>query len=386
MTEFLIHGFTAPAFEPVREVFARNFSDDIEVGASFSAVFDGVTVVDLWGGWQDRAHSRPWASNTLVNVYSTAKGIASIAFATLVDDGLIDYDAPVREYWPELRAGRDGLTVGQLLSHQGGICGLREPVAVSDLYDWETMIRRIETEQPHWPPGTAAGYHAVLWGFLPGELARRATGKTLGRILAERVAAPLGADCHLGLPDDEHARVADLIGPNHARRQPEPAALAGMQMPPLYPLALQNPSIRPWQDACSPAWRRAEIAAANAQANARGIARIYGAVARGGELEGVRILSPGAIAAMTVEEVGGQDDLVLGRPMRRGRGVMLNTLGQYGPNPDSFGHAGAGGSVGFGDPARKLGVGYAMNQMQPGIETDTRGGRLVAALYRCLDG
>jgi len=383
MSEFPIQGVVAPGFEPVREVFARNFSHDIEVGASFSAVLDGVTVVDLWGGWQDRAQGRPWQTDTLVNVYSTTKGIAAIAFATLVDDGLVDYDAPVRDYWPELRAGRDGLTVGQLLSHQGGICGLRDPVAVTDLYDWEAMVRRIEAEAPHWPPGTAAGYHAVLWGFLPGELVRRLTGRTLGQLLAERVAGPLQADCYLGLPDADHGRVADLIGPNHARRQPE-AAPAAVQMPPLYPLALQNPSIRPWQDACSPAWRRAEIAAANAQANARGIARIYGAVARGGELEGVRILSPTAIAALTVEEVGGQDDLVLGRPMRRGRGVMLNTLGQYGPNPDSFGHAGAGGSVGFADPARRLGVGYAMNQMQPGIETDTRGGRLVGALYDCL--
>jgi CubicO group peptidase (beta-lactamase class C family) len=384
MSEFPVHGFTAPGFERVREVFERNFTDDIEVGASFCAVLDGRTVVDLWGGWQDRACSRAWAEDTLVNVYSTTKGVASIAFATLVDDGLIAYDAPVRDYWPELRAGRNGLTVGQLLSHQGGLCGLRDPVSVADLYDWETMIRRIEAEAPHWEPGQGAGYHAVLWGFLPGELARRLTGKTLGRILAERVAQPLQADCYLGLPTGEHHRVADLVGPNHARRQPDPSVFAGVTMPPLYACALQNPSIRPWQDACSAAWRSAEIAAANAQANGRGIARIYGAVARGGELDGVQVLSAAAIEALTVEEVGGQDDLVLGRPMRRGRGVMLNTQGQYGPNPASFGHAGAGGSVGFADPAARLGVGYAMNQMQPGIETDTRGNRLVRALYESL--
>ncbi|MBX3707163.1 MAG: beta-lactamase family protein [Pseudomonadales bacterium] len=385
MADYPVHGFTAPGFESLRAVFERNFTDDIEVGASFCAVHDGRTVVDLWGGWQDRACTRPWQDDTLVNVYSTTKGIASIAFATLVEDGLIDYEVPVRDYWPELTAGRNGLTVGQLLSHQGGLCGLRGPVTVADLYDWDGMIRRIEAEEPHWEPGEGAGYHAVLWGYLPGELARRLTGRTLGRILAERVAGPLQADCYLGLPDAEHHRVADLIGPNHARRQPDLSALAELRMPPLYPVALQNPSIRPWQDACSPAWRRAEIAAANAQANARGIARIYGAVARGGELEGRRILAPETIAALTVEEVGGQDDLVLGRPMRRARGVMLNTLGQYGPNPQSFGHAGAGGSVGFADPVTRLGVGYAMNQMQPGIETDTRGGRLIAALYACLE-
>ena len=384
MTHFPIHGTAASGFERVRDVFERNFVDDIEVGASFCAIVDGETVVDLWGGYQDRACTRPWNENTLVNVYSTTKGIASIAFAALVEDGLIDYDAKVAEYWSEFRAGRNGLTVGQLLSHQSGVCGLREKVTIADLYDWQRMIARIAAEDPFWDPGTAAGYHAVLWGYLPGELALRATGESLGTLLATRVAGPLGADVHLGLPTAEHGRVADLVGPNHARIQPDLATLMGVKMPPLFKYALQNPSIRPWQDACSAPWRSAEIAAANAQANARGIARIYGALARGGELDGVRVLDEDTIAAMCREEVGERDDLVLGRPLRRGRGVILNTLNMYGPTPATYGHSGAGGSVGFADPALKLGIGYAMNQMQPGIETDTRGNRLVRAVLDAL--
>ena len=384
MTHFPIHGTAASGFERVRDVFERNFVDDIEVGASFCAIVDGETVVDLWGGYQDRACTRPWNENTLVNVYSTTKGIASIAFAALVEDGLIDYDAKVAEYWSEFRAGRNGLTVGQLLSHQSGVCGLREKVTIADLYDWQRMIARIAAEEPFWDPGTAAGYHAVLWGYLPGELALRATGESLGTLLATRIAGPLGADVHLGLPTAEHGRVADLVGPNHARIQPDLATLMGVKMPPLFKYALQNPSIRPWQDACSAPWRSAEIAAANAQANARGIARIYGALARGGELDGVRVLDEDTIAAMCREEVGERDDLVLGRPLRRGRGVILNTLNMYGPNPATYGHSGAGGSVGFADPALKLGIGYAMNQMQPGIETDTRGNRLVRAVLDAL--
>ena len=384
MTAFPIHGFVAPGFETVREVFERNFTDDIEVGASFCAIVDGETVADLWGGYQDRACTRPWRDDTLVNVYSTTKGLASIAFAALVEDGFVDYDARVSQYWPELRAARDGLTVGQLLSHQSGVCGLRERVSVPDLYDWASMVARIAAEEPFWQPGTAAGYHAVLWGYLPGELALRTSGESLGAILAQRIARPLGADVHLGLPTSEHGRVADLIGPNHARIMPDLSALMSLKMPPLYRYALQNPSIRPWQDACSVQWRCAEIAAANAQASARGIARIYGALARGGELDGVRVLRAETIAAMCREEVGEQDDLVLGRPLRRGRGVILNTQGMYGPNLDSYGHSGAGGSVGFADPARKLGIGYAMNQMQPGIETDTRGNRLMRAVFDAL--
>jgi CubicO group peptidase (beta-lactamase class C family) len=384
MTPFPIHGTVTAGFERVREVFERNFTDDIEVGAGVCAILDGETVVDLWGGFQDRAGTRPWQRDTLVNVYSTTKGVASIAFAALVEDGLIDYADAVRDYWPELVAAHTGLTVGQLLAHRAGLCGLRSRVTVEDLYDWPQMIARISAEQPHWPPGTAAGYHAVLWGYFPGELALRVTGQSLGTILAGRIANPLEADFHLGLPGALHGRVADLIGPNHARIQPDLTALLAIRMPPLYRIALQNPSIKPWRDACSARWRSAEIAAANGQASARGIARIYAAVARGGELDGIRVLQPATIAALCREEVGEVDDLVLGRPLRRGRGVILNTQAMYGPNRDSFGHSGAGGSFGFADPARRLGIGYAMNQMQPGIETDTRGNRLIRAVYESL--
>ena len=379
MVDFPVHGTTSAGFERVRDVFERNFTEDIEVGASFSVVVGGETVVDLWGGYVDRDCSRPWLADTLVNVYSTTKGVASAALATVVEESLLDYDAPVQDTWPEFRAGANGLTVGQFLSHQSGVCGLRDPVTVADLYDWPRMTARIAAEKPHWEPGTAAGYHAILWGYLAGELAQRTTGKSLGQLLRERIAEPLDADFHIGLPDSEHHRVADLIGPNHARVQPDPASLLGAKMPPLFPYALQNPSVRPWQDACTAPWRRAEIAAANGHGNGRAIARIYGALA-----DGERVLKRETIEAMTVEEWGMTDDLVLGRPMRRGRGINLNTEGQYGPNPGAFGHNGAGGSIGFADPARRLGVGYAMNQMQPGVEADTRGSRLVRAVLECV--
>ena len=383
MTAFPIHGFVTPGFERVRDVFTANF-EDIEVGASFCVVQDDETVVDLWGGYRDRDCTQPWEKDTLVNVYSTTKGIAAAVVATIVDEGKLDYDAPVSRYWPEFFAARFGLTVGQFLSHQSGVCGLRQKITVEDLYDWPKMTRLMASEDPHWEPGTAAGYHAILWGFLAGELAIRTTGKNLGQLLRERLAGPLGADFYIGLPDAEHHRVADMIGPNHARVQPDPGAQLGAKMPELYPYALQNPNIRAYKDVCSPAWRRAEIAAANGQANARGIARIYGMLARGGAAGGERYLRPQAIEAMTREEWGMEDDLVLGRPMRRGRGINLNTDQQYGPNERAFGHNGAGGSIGFADPALKLGVGYAMNQMQPGIEADTRGTRLVRATLEAV--
>ena len=216
------------------------------------------------------------------------------------------------------------------------------------------------------------------------ELARRVTGKSLGQLLRERITEPLGADFYLGLPDSQMSRVSPLIGPNRARSQPDVSALAPVKLPEFYPVALQNPVIRPYQDASSDAWRRAEIAAANGQGNARGIAKVYSAAAMGGVAGDVRILNGETLDALTRERVGLEPDLVLGRPMRRGAGVILNTGGVYGPNAQAFGHSGAGGSIGFADPVTGLAVGYAMNQMQNNIDDDTRGGRLLRAVYSCI--
>lgn len=380
--KFPIHGQVAPGFEAVREVFSANFHEGVEVGASFAVVTgQGEPLVDLWGGFTDQAFSQPWHPDTLVNVYSTTKGLAALAFATLVEDGLTCYDDPVSEIWPELLAGAEGLSVGALLAHQGGLVGVSKTLGVSDLYDWEKMIGLLERQTPYWPPGTNSGYHAVTWGYLPGELARRLTGQTLGTLLAKRLAEPFAADFFLGLPESEMARVAPLIGPNRARLQPAPGATsaAASNLPELHPVALENPLIRPYADASSRDWQAAEIAASNGQASARGIARIYAGV-----LSPTSPLSAATLTVVTAERVGLTPDLVLGGPVRRGAGVILNTEGAYGPNNDSFGHNGAGGSTGFADPKLGIGVGYAMNQMQPNLPGPSRCERLIEALYDCF--
>jgi CubicO group peptidase (beta-lactamase class C family) len=377
-----VAGQVAPGFEPVREVFERNFSHGVEVGASFCVYRDGEPLVDLWGGHCDLAATRLWQPDTLVNVYSTTKGLAAAAVAAAVESGALDYEAPVTDYWPELTAAATGLTVSQLLSHQAGLCGVREPLRVADLFDWDAMCRRLERERPFWAPGTAAGYHAVTWGFLAGELVRRATGGTLASLFTERIAAPLGADVHIGLPESAWGRAADLIGPNRARR-PEPAG-DGTARPALNGVALANPLIRPYADACSAAWRRAELAASNGHGNARGIARIYAALAGAGALAGTRILAPQTVAALRTEVWGPESDLVLGYGMRRGRGVNLNTRGELGPSPRAFGHTGTGGSVGFADPETALGVAYVMNQLWGGTDPGSRAGLLIGAVYACL--
>ena len=289
------------------------------------------------------------------------------------------------DYWPEFGAeGKQDVTVAQMISHQAGLCGLSERLTTQDLYDWDKMVGLLAAQKPHWEPCTEVGYHAVTWGFLAGELIRRITGKTLGTYFHEKVAKPLGADFYIGLPDSEMDRVVYMIGPNRARVPQKKIDGPPPKMPPMYAITQQNPVIRPYQDVGSHAWRKAELAAANGHANARGIARIYGALANHGEIDRVRIISQEGIAAATKEEVSGRTDLVTGMVPVFARGFALNRDKNMGPNPRSFGHGGAGGSLGFADPDAGLGFGYAMNQMQVNTEDESRAGRLVQAAYDCL--
>lgn len=387
-----IGGFVAPGFEAVRDAFQANFESGAEIGATFSAVLKGETVADLWAGYRDRDRTRPWKEDTIVNVYSTTKGMGSIALAALFDEGKLDYDAKITDYWPEFGAhGKGEMSVAQVVSHQAGVCGPRDPITVEDLYDWDKMCSMLAAQEPFWEPGTQSGYHAVVWGYLAGEVIRRITGKSIGAYFHEKVAAPLEADFYIGLPESEESRASDMI--SAAPMKPEDAAKMGpeaikaaqaMQQSELYQAALGNPQIKPYRDVSSRAWRAAEIPAANGTGNGRGIARIYGALANGGALGGVQILSADAIAESTKQEWGDKPDAVLGMPMPKARGFMLNRMGMYGPSEKAFGHSGAGGSIGFSDPETGLGIGYAMNQMANNLDGDSRGGRLINAVYAAL--
>ena len=377
-----VKGVINPGFEAVQDEF-EHLWNEIEVGASFCVYHQGEKIIDLWGGFTDRDQGVAWQADTLVNVYSATKGPASLAIAILHDEGLINYEEKVATYWPEFGAeGKQNITVAQLLSHQAGLSGVDARLTVEDLYDWDKMINLLAAQKPHWEPGTAAGYHAIMWGYFPGELIRRITGKTLKEYFHEKVAVPLDADFYIGLPVSEFHRCATLIGPGRARKQPAPTP--AVKMPRLHSGSLHNPSISPFKHACSTPWRNAEIAASNGHASARGLAKIYGALSMNGTLGGTSIIGPESLWEATKVEVEGIEDLVLGGKLRRARGFMLNSDSAYGPNDESFGHAGAGGSLGFADPDTGLGFGYAMNQMQSDATAVPRSKLLLEAVYRCL--
>lgn len=372
-----LFGFTAPGFEPVRAAFLRNLESGDELGASFAVVRDGEAVIDLWGGFRDAARSAPLGEQDLFNVWSTTKGLAATCIAMLVDRGKLDYDAPVTRYWPEFgQAGKEHVTVGQLLSHQAGVCGPAVKCTVEDYYDHAKIVGMLAAQAPFYEPGSCSGYHAIVFGHLASELIRRTDGRTLGQFLAEEVAGPLGAEVHIGLPEAlDHLRVP---------MSPSPIATPPRQSTnyPALRAALGNPIF----DGEMPnrrEWRAAELGGAGGSVNARGLARVYGALARGGETSGVRLLSPEALAKATAMQIEGHD-LNLGYTLRWAAGFALNLSGLYGPSPSAFGHSGWGGSLAFADPAAKLGVGYAMSQMQANLFGDPRVQSLIDATYACL--
>jgi CubicO group peptidase (beta-lactamase class C family) len=386
-TAIEVHGVCDSRFAAVRDAFAENFASRGEIGAAVAAVVDGETVVDLWAGHADAARSRPWQRDTIVNVFSATKGVATICAHRLADGGLLDIDAPVAKYWPEFaQAGKEELPVRYLLSHRAGLPAIKELLPKGSLYRWDTMTAALAAQEPWWEPGTTYGYHVLTFGWLVGEVVRRIAGKSLGAYFRDEIAGPLGLDFHIGLAEEHDARTAEVV---QAMPRPEEVARFAQLMADPQSMAFKAvfnpPDLAEQGLANTRAWRAAEIPAANGHGNARSLARLYGALARGGELDGVRVLSTGVIEQAIVEQSSGPD-AVLGQNYRYGLGFML-TLPEhpFGPNPRAFGHTGAGGALGFADLDAGVGFAYTMNQMGTfsGLE-DPRWPPLVDALYAAL--
>lgn len=377
-----IEGTVAPRFAAVREAFAESFRSRGELGASVAVVVDGKLEVELWAGATDKSRVRPWTQDTLVNVYSTTKGWLSLCLHRLVEEGEIDLDAPVARYWPEFRAS--AVRVHMLLDHTAGLPAIREPLPPEALFDWTVMTTALAAEEPWWEPGTKHGYHPVTFGWLVGELVRRVSGQTPGAYFRDHVARPLGLDAHIGLAEADDARCADLR-PLPRVAGSAPTLLEQIMMDPssMTARAFTNPiSMVLPGTVTSRAWRGAELPSVNGHATAAAIARLYGALARGGELDGVRLLGRAAIDRARQERVFGRD-AILGVTTRFGLGYMLPQAGveSYGPNLGSFGHTGAGGSLGFADPEAKIGFGYVTNRMGTAILVDPRARALIDAVY-----
>jgi CubicO group peptidase (beta-lactamase class C family) len=394
----MTEGTVKPGFERVAEAFRKNFDKNGEIGASVCLTVGGETVVDLWDGVADPKTGAAWTRDTVSIVFSCTKGATALCAHVLASRGKLDLDAPVVELWPEFgRHGKEHVTTRMMMDHSSAVPALRAPVKESGPYEWDYMTARLADEVPFWPPGTRNGYHGFTFGWTVGEMVRRASGKSLGTFFREEVAGPLGLDFWIGLPEEIEPRVAPIT--------PYLYKAADAVTPFMRDLATDKQSIASLFFFNVGAWRTkganareshaAEIGAANGITNARGLAGMYAPLANGG----AALVDAKTLARMGEVSMGTHDDATLRIPTRFALGFMKSMDNRrrsmaaklWGEDCDSvilgsaaFGHVGAGGSLGFADPAAGLSFGYTMNRMGPGLLMNERGQALVDAAYLSL--
>jgi len=340
----------------VQELIDEQVCSDRETGVQVAVYRDGVLVVDAVAGVADPETGRPVTSDTVFYTWSMGKAMTSTLVHRLVSRGLFDYDTPIAAIWPEFGAnGKETATVRHGLQHTAGVPGIGPSTTISDICDWNLICARIASFTPWWEPGTRTGYHAYTFGFIMGELIRRATGKPLASVLRDEIGTPLGvaSSLHFGMPATEHGRLAKLVDP------PSSPDAAGFSLPPDSPMLRSSaPSL--WPSAAlgnRPDLLSADIPAGG-KMTAQAIARMYASLI--GPVDGVRLLSPATVAAITTDTFTGEDQ-VFGMPATWGLGFSVGRLGSDTDNT-AFGMGGAGGTYGYADPATGLAVAYCKNR------------------------
>ena len=372
-----IQGHCDEKFASVKDAFAKNFEDKLDTGASVAITVDGENVVDLWAGDLVDAGDEKWSEDTIVNVWSTTKTMAATVMLMLADRGLLDFNEKVATYWPEFaQQGKENIEVRHIMSHSAGLSSLEEPIVFADFCDHQRIVDLLAAQAPWWEPGTQSGYHAITQGHLQNEIVRRIIGKTLGTFFREEIAEPLGADFHIGTPASCYPRIG-VLSP------PEAGLDIGLDPHSVMAKTLTNPAL----DALAPrtdAWRQAEIPAANGHGNARSVARIHSAIACGGEVDGVRLMSEEGCRRIFDVQTDGED-LVLGMPVRFGMGFGINSEHQpIGPNKNVCSWGGWGGSLSVIDMDAKMSFAYVMNRMMAGTTGDMRAANLLMPAYGVL--
>lgn len=361
-TTGVLHGHYDSRFEDLVAGLADEVSTGGELGAAIAIDIGGELVVDIWGGYADRAKTREWSQDIIVNVFSSTKNVTALAALMLIDRGLLDPFAPVAKYWPEFAAnGKDQVEVRHVLSHTSGVSGWEMPFRLEDVYDWEKSTSRLAAQAPWWQPGTASGYHAVTSGHLIGEIVRRITGKTLKDFVRDEIAEPLRADFQIGALPEDDARIAELV-------PPPPLDVPLDAVPHDHPMYKTFAAVPPTPESAlaaeTTAWRRADIGSANGHGNARSLVRVLSPISLGGSVNGTRLLDSDTIDLIFREQVNGTD-LVLAMPARWGMGFAL-------PHPEAVPDmpdgkvcywGGWGGSMVVMNPDRRATFAYVMNKM-----------------------
>lgn len=375
-----VHGRCDPRFSRILDAFAENFAVEEENGAAAAVYHDGRLVADCWGGWKDAARQVPWAEDTIVNTMSVTKTLAASCVHILIDRGLVSLDAPVATYWPEFAAaGKETLPVRYLLDHRAGLPYLENPPPGLTVFDWEGMVKAFAAQRPVWEPGKQAGYHVLSQGHLLGEVVRRVDGRSIGAFFRDEVATPLGLDFFIGVPEKELDRCAEYVV------QRKGTILDRDALDPTSILARSWEQVPKDTDFNGRAWRMCEFPSGNGHGSARAVARFFACLARGGEIDGVRILSGSAVDAMLTEQHN-MTEVVMQRSYHQALGALLNSppIVWMGPNVAAFGHHGVGGSIGMGDRENGIAIAYLPSRMHNRLDNGPRARRIIEAAYACL--
>lgn len=374
-----IKGSCQKRFGNLYEAFSENFKLREETGAAIALVQNGELLVDLHAGHCDKDRRQLWQRDTLVNVWSTTKGVTATCFALLVDRGLITYETKLSEYWDSFDTDdKRHITVAMLLSHQAGLCGFREPAVVSDFYHRREAAERLARMEPFWTPGDGSGYHPISVGILASEFMVKVCGKSLQQFVRDELAGVFSLEISIGLTPDNYHRAAQMIAPQDLAPGDIVDSMDATQR-----AALDNPVLNP-ELPNTEAWRQADIPSANGFATAQSLATLYGALANDGRIDGRQLLSADTIKAATRIQNGGGEDRVMKMPAPWACGFLRNAMGVYGPSAKAFGHSGWGGSFAFADPDAGIGFAYTMNKMGTDLVGDPRAVALVSALYQDL--
>jgi CubicO group peptidase (beta-lactamase class C family) len=386
--ELLIGGSIRAGFEPVRKAFVENFTRRREVGGACCICQDGERVVDLWGGVRDPASDEPWRADTMVVVHSATKGLAAMVMALLHSRGQLDYDQRVCSYWPEFaQAGKEQITVRQLLAHQAGLFAFDEPVDRDVVADLDRLAQIMARQRPAWAPGERQAYHAISLGFYEGEIVRRIdpAHRSLGRFFADEIAAPLGLDFYIGLPESiPDSRLAPLEPPSRWQMltgMPPVLMLRAMnRRSVLYRSLVANPGTGFYVDENRMVVRNLEVPSGGGVGSARGIAQAYGAFADGGQKLGLRPKTIETLMAPARPSRHGFFDEALHGPAKFSLGFMKPSESFRFGHAGAFGAPGSGGAMGYADPEVGIGYGYVTNRMGTSLQGDPRDVALRAAI------
>jgi len=382
MAESLVQGTCDRKFDRLRRRLEDSLCLGEEAGCSVALYLDGRLVVDLWGGLADPASHRPWQHDTIVSTFSVTKALVSTMGHMLVDRGAIDLDQPVARYWPAFaQGGKESVLIRHLFEHRAGLVYIDRELRPGDLYDWDLMIDAIEQSRPSGPIGGHPVYHNMTYGYLFGGLIQRVTGKRLGRFNRDELCGPLGLDYHLALTPEEQRRCATII--QKSRPEERFRLLDGAAG------ALRRRSLQGFgadESFNSIAWRTGELGSGQGHGNARAVAGLFECLrnaGRFGEHVIMRRETRDDAIAFRCESDGA--DPVLGTHLRFASGYELNCEAfPMGPNPNAFGHWGAGGAFGLADLQAGVAFGYTPNLMHGELRLGPRGSALVADVFEAL--